>query len=149
MSQFPETSSDATDALPVGPLIARSIARQLNDQDLNAITATQRESLSRFEKTNEMLTNCNTLSMTRLTAAVKELQPYRQMLTEMKRDLDAIFRRIRIYKQNFAQAYPEAYTAAQQMVVVHATPDDNDEEMNTTEKTEPEQASKSEDTNAK
>lgn len=52
-------------------------------------------SLSRFEKTNEMLTNCCTLSSGRLNSARKDLTLYGIMIMDMKKDLDSIFRRLR------------------------------------------------------
>lgn len=52
--------------------------------------------LSRFEKTNEMLSNCCTLSAGRLNAARKDLTLYNIMIMDMKKDLDSIFRRLRL-----------------------------------------------------
>lgn len=51
--------------------------------------------LSRFEKTNEMLANCCTLSAGRLNAAKKDLGLYSLMILDMKKDLDSIFRRLK------------------------------------------------------
>lgn len=51
--------------------------------------------LSRYEKTNEMLINFNLLSSSRYEVTVKEFQNHTQLLSDMKRDLDSIFKRIR------------------------------------------------------
>lgn len=52
-------------------------------------------SLARFEKTNEMLGTCCALSNHRLESSKRELIWYTQMLGEMKKDLESIFRRIK------------------------------------------------------
>lgn len=56
--------------------------------------------LSRFEKTNEMLINFNILSANRFEATVKDFQKHTQLLFDMKKDLDTVFKRIR-YFYNF------------------------------------------------
>ncbi|VDN20755.1 unnamed protein product [Gongylonema pulchrum] len=63
----------------------------------------------RFEKTNEMLVNCCALSSRRLEKAKKELIFNRQLILEMKSDLESIFRRIRALKQNYISKYPQIY----------------------------------------
>ncbi len=63
--------------------------------------------LSRFEKTNEMLSNCCQLSSTRLDAAKKELTQHTQTIIEMRKDLQSIFRRVRTFKQTLAERYPQ------------------------------------------
>merc|ERR1719397_1227337 len=55
----------------------------------------QKKMLQRFEKTNEMLTNVNTLSATRLDRATTDFKKHTAMVIDMKKDLDSIFRRIR------------------------------------------------------
>lgn len=65
--------------------------------------------LQRFEKTNEMLTNCNQLSINRLKTAGNEFKKHTALLVEMKRDLDYIFKRIRIVKNKLSQQYPQAF----------------------------------------
>lgn len=51
--------------------------------------------LSRYEKTNEMLINFNLLSLSRYEATSQEFKKHTQVLYEMKKDLDNVFRRIR------------------------------------------------------
>ena len=65
--------------------------------------------LQRFEKTNEMLSNCNTLSATRLERAKRDFKGHTQHVNEMKKDLDAIFKRIRTLKAKIAAQNPEAF----------------------------------------
>lgn len=45
-----------------------------------------------------MLTNVNTLSATRLDRATTDFRKHTATVTEMKKDLDSIFRRIRNIK---------------------------------------------------
>lgn len=54
--------------------------------------------LQRFEKTTEMLTNCNQLSASRLRAASVEFKKHTQLLLDMKKDLNFIFKKIRAIK---------------------------------------------------
>lgn len=65
--------------------------------------------LQRFEKTNEMLTNCNQLSVTRLKTAGADFKKHTALLIEMKKDLDYIFKKIKLLKTKLSQQYPQAY----------------------------------------
>uniref|UniRef100_A0A915PEZ6 KxDL domain-containing protein n=1 Tax=Setaria digitata TaxID=48799 RepID=A0A915PEZ6_9BILA len=56
-----------------------------------------------------MLTNCCALSAHRLEKARKDLAENRQLILEMKSDLESIFRRIRIFKQNYINKYTDVY----------------------------------------
>lgn len=56
-----------------------------------------------------MLTNCNTLSVSRLKSAGAEFKKHTQLLTEIKKDLETIFKRIRILRGKLEKEYPEAY----------------------------------------
>lgn len=56
-----------------------------------------------------MLTNCNQLSINRLKTAGNEFKKHTALLVEMKRDLDYIFKRIRIVKNKLSQQYPQAF----------------------------------------
>lgn len=68
--------------------------------------------MQRFEKTNEMLTNCNALSAGRLKTVGPEFKKHTQLLLEMKKDLDYIFKKIRAIKTKLSTQYPEAYAEA-------------------------------------
>lgn len=56
-----------------------------------------------------MLTNCNQLSVNRLKTAGTEFKKHTATLVEMKKDLDYIFKKIRILKTKLSQQYPQAY----------------------------------------
>jgi len=56
-----------------------------------------------------MLINCNALSVTRYQNAMADFKKHTQMLIEMRKDIDNIFRRIRTIKAKLSQQYPEAY----------------------------------------
>lgn len=66
--------------------------------------------LQRFEKTNEMLSNCNSLSVNRLKVASSEFKKHTHLLTDMRKDLDNIFKRINILKSKLSSQYPQAFT---------------------------------------
>lgn len=56
-----------------------------------------------------MLTNCNQLSINRLKTAGTEFKKHTALLIEMKRDLDYIFKKIRLVKNKLSQQYPQAF----------------------------------------
>ena len=98
--------------LMVGPVLASSLPTQVR---------AQKKMLQRFEKTNEMLTNVNTLSATRCAAAPylprleranNDFKKHTAMVVDMKKDLDSIFKRIRGIKAKLARQMPEAYGRA-------------------------------------
>ncbi len=72
----------------------------------------QKKMLQRFEKTNEMLTNVNSLSATRLERAQNDFKKHTQNIVEMKKDLELIFKRIRNIKAKLALQLPLAYSQA-------------------------------------
>ncbi|EFO24011.2 hypothetical protein LOAG_04474 [Loa loa] len=86
-----------------------ALMSQVDNEDINAIIRLQKKSLTQFEKTNEMLTNCCALSANRLEKARKDLAENRQLILEMKSDLESIFRQIRIFKQNYITKYAAVY----------------------------------------
>lgn len=65
---------------------------------LLVLTITSFSRLNRFEKTNEMLINCNALLSIRYNGASKELKKHISFLIELKKDLETVFRRIRLVK---------------------------------------------------
>ena len=65
--------------------------------------------LQRFEKTNAMLTNCNALSAQRLQNTTVDFKRHVQMLTDMKKDLNQVFERIRKLKTKLANQYPKQF----------------------------------------
>ncbi|XP_068595815.1 kxDL motif-containing protein 1 [Brachionichthys hirsutus] len=82
----------------------------VNSEDVNAIIQAQRHMLDRFEKTNEMLINFNGLSNVRLQQMNDHFLLHTRTLVEMKKDLDSIFRRIRMLKGKISKQYPEAFS---------------------------------------
>ncbi|XP_042874194.1 kxDL motif-containing protein CG10681-like [Penaeus japonicus] len=97
-------------------VFVQGLAGQINQQDVEAIIRAQKQMLQRFEKTNEMLSNCNALSATRFALAQKEFKKHTALLVDMKKDLDNIFRRIRTIKTKLSNQYPSAFSAAQEAV---------------------------------
>ncbi|XP_023390257.1 kxDL motif-containing protein 1 isoform X6 [Pteropus vampyrus] len=86
------------------------ILSMVNVDDINAIILAQKNMLDRFEKTNEMLVNFNNLSSVRLQQMSERFLHHTKTLVEMKRDLDSIFRRIRMLKGKLARQHPEAFS---------------------------------------
>lgn len=73
--------------------------------------------LQRFEKTNEMLTNCNNLCVTRLKTASADFKKHTTLLVEMRKDLDNIFKRIQVLKSKTSSQYPEAFAGKILMIL--------------------------------
>ncbi|XP_030756184.1 kxDL motif-containing protein CG10681 [Sitophilus oryzae] len=90
----------------------QGLAGIVDQQDVEAMIRAQKQMLQRFEKTNEMLTNCNALSASRLKTIGPEFKKHIQLLLEMKKDLDYIFKKIRAIKTKLAAQYPEAFAEA-------------------------------------
>ncbi|XP_017135383.1 kxDL motif-containing protein CG10681 isoform X2 [Drosophila miranda] len=85
----------------------------VNQGDVETMIRAQKQMLQRFEKTNEMLLNCNALSQSRLKNANDDFKRHVKCLNEMKKDLDHIFRKIRVIKQKLQQQYPAIYADVQ------------------------------------
>jgi len=60
-----------------------------------------------------MLLNCNALSQSRLKSASEDFKRHVKLLSEMKKDLDYIFRKVRVIKQKLQQQYPSIYAEVQ------------------------------------
>ncbi|XP_014298403.1 uncharacterized protein LOC103579322 isoform X3 [Microplitis demolitor] len=90
----------------------QGLAGLVDQQDVESMIRAQKQMLQRFEKTNEMLTNCNQLSISRLKSAGAEFKKHTALLAEMKKDLDYIFKKIRIVKNKLNQQYPQAFNEA-------------------------------------
>ena len=84
--------------------------------------------LSRFEKTNEVLTNCNALASSRFEFVCKDFRTYRQQLSEMKKDLDYIHKTLRLIKGKLATKYPTEFGKAKNERKVDHDLDEEDEE---------------------
>ena len=56
-----------------------------------------------------MLSNCNSLSQTRLERALRDFRGHTQHINGLKKELEQVFKRIRVIKSRVAQQYPEAF----------------------------------------
>ena len=65
--------------------------------------------MQRFEKTNEMLVNCNELAAVRFQNALQDFKKHVQLLKEFNKDMDNIFKRIRVIKAKLASQYPHQF----------------------------------------
>ncbi|XP_075161408.1 kxDL motif-containing protein CG10681 [Haematobia irritans] len=90
----------------------QSIAGFVNQSDVENMIRGQKQMLQRFEKTNEMLLNCNALSLSRLKQSDLDFKRHCKVLADMKKDLDYIFRKIKSIKQKLSQQYPNAYASS-------------------------------------
>lgn len=101
-------------------VFVQGLAGIVNQQDVEAMIRAQKKMLQRFEKTNEMLSNCNSLSATRLERALRDFRLHTQHINGLKKELDAVFKRIRTIKSKVAQQYPDAYrvSGAQGVAVI-------------------------------
>ncbi|KAA0193418.1 hypothetical protein HAZT_HAZT000225 [Hyalella azteca] len=94
-----------------GEVMVQGLAGQIDQQDVEAIVRAQKQMLQRFEKTNEMLSNCNALSASRYAAAQQEFSKHTSMLLQAKKDLDYIFKKIRVIRSKLEMQYPQAVKA--------------------------------------
>ena len=92
-------------------VFVQALTTEVNKQDVINMVEAQTHMLSRFEKTNEMLLNFNQLSASRYETTCQEFNKNTALLTDMKKDLDAIFRRIRVLKTKLSKQYPTAFQA--------------------------------------
>ncbi|XP_052871783.1 kxDL motif-containing protein CG10681 [Anopheles cruzii] len=94
-------------------VFVQGLAGLVNQTDVEVMIRAQKQMLQRFEKTNEMLINCNSLSNSRLKIAADDFKKHTKLLHDMKKDLDYIFRKIRTIKTKIGNQYPAAYAEAE------------------------------------
>jgi ribosome maturation protein Sdo1 len=79
-------------------VFVQGMAGVVNQQDVEAMIRAQKKMLQRFEKTNEMLSNCNVLSATRLERAMRDFKAHTAYIQSVKADLDSVLKRISVIK---------------------------------------------------
>lgn len=75
-----------------------------------------------------MLVNCNALSTSRLKLAQEEYKKMTKLLLEMKKDLDYVFRKVRIIKGKLNVQYPTAFSLAEAKCKATQVLDENEED---------------------
>ncbi|CAH2229375.1 kxDL motif-containing protein CG10681 [Pararge aegeria] len=110
-------------------VFVQGLAGMVDQTDVEVIIRAQKTMLQRFEKTTEMLTNCNQLSASRLRAASVEFKKHTQLLLDMKKDLDFIFKKIRAIKTKLSTQYPESYKLAVADAVITRQPIEEEEDF--------------------
>ncbi|XP_033750258.1 kxDL motif-containing protein 1-like isoform X1 [Pecten maximus] len=103
--------SDDEESCPSSVAFTEALMGQIKGADVGAMVELQRDMLSRYEKTNEMLINFNMLSSSRFDATSQAFRAHTLLLYDMKKDLDVVFRRIRTLKQRLSKLYPDAFSA--------------------------------------
>ncbi|GJQ86951.1 hypothetical protein Trydic_g5167 [Trypoxylus dichotomus] len=126
----PETESDFSiecfQNYTAPEVFIQGLAGIVDQQDVETMIRAQKQMLQRFEKTNEMLTNCNALSATRLKTVGPEFKKHTQLLVDMKKDLDYIFKKIRAIKTKLSAQYPEAFAEALRSSLAEECREDED-----------------------
>ncbi|XP_050434561.1 kxDL motif-containing protein CG10681 [Adelges cooleyi] len=92
----------------------QGIAGIVNQDDVESMIVAQKEMLQRFEKTNEMLSNCNSLASSRLKTTSQEFKKHTQVLNDLRKDLDNTFKRITNIKTKLIAQYPDFQKSIQE-----------------------------------
>ncbi|CAF2352458.1 unnamed protein product [Rotaria sp. Silwood2] len=111
-----------------GTLIINLFSDEINKQDVNGLLHAQNLLLEQLDKTNEKLDGINKLSAERYLDATKEFANHTQMLASMKRDLDLIFKRIKLLKMRLNKKYPESYASVSELNTKYDGSFDNEED---------------------
>ena len=56
-----------------------------------------------------MLVHCNALAAARLERASRDLKHHVHELEELRKDVDSVFKRIRVIKSKLSQEHPDAF----------------------------------------
>lgn len=76
---------------------------------------------------NEKLKFLNTISQSRYEASVTAFRFHMRLLANVKKDLDSVFRRIRILKTKLGSQHPEIMAEIQDKYTIHVSDDDGDD----------------------
>ena len=109
--EYQENEDEIYQNYTASEVVVQGVAGMVSQDDVARMVRAQKEMLQRFEKTNEMLSNVNSLSAVRLDRANKDFRKHTQNMLEMKRDLETIFKRLKTIKQKMCRQMPEAYEA--------------------------------------
>lgn len=96
-------------------VFVQGLAGIVDQQDVEMMVRAQKQMLQKFEKTNEMLANCNTLSANRMKTAASEFKKNTKLILEMKKDFEYIFKKINMLKVKLQAQYPQAFAAVQEI----------------------------------
>lgn len=136
MAQESDISIECFQNYTASEVFVQGLAGLVNFGDVEIMIRHQKQMLQRFEKTNEMLLNCNALSSSRLKNSQEDFKKMTKLLLEMKKDLDYVFRKVRTIKTKLATQHPKAFEEAQSKVVhIH---DDIEEDEEAVEEAEDE-----------
>lgn len=92
-------------------VFVQGLAGIVDQQHVELMVRAQKQMLQKFEKTNEMLANCNTLSLTRMKTAAPEFKKNTKLIVDMKKDFEYIFKKIGVLKLKLQNQYPKAFAA--------------------------------------
>ena len=109
--EYQENEDEIYQNYTASEVVVQGVAGMVSQDDVARMVRAQKEMLQRFEKTNEMLSNVNSLSAVRLDRANKDFRKHTQNMLEMKRDLGTIFKRLKTIKQKMNRQMPEAHEA--------------------------------------
>uniref|UniRef100_A0A8D8QMN1 KxDL motif-containing protein CG10681 n=1 Tax=Cacopsylla melanoneura TaxID=428564 RepID=A0A8D8QMN1_9HEMI len=96
-------------------VFVQGLAGIVDQQDVEMMVRAQKQMLQKFEKTNEMLANCNTLSANRMKTAAPEFKKNTKLIIEMKKDFEYIFKKINVLKTKLNNQYPQAFAAVHEV----------------------------------
>ena len=96
----------------LGDLFVDRFTDLINHEHVRDIRETQSQMLHTLELSNSKLASLNNISEKTYEKTVSQFRHNIKMLQDMKKQLDSIFRRIRVLKGRVAAGYPQAYAAA-------------------------------------
>jgi len=110
-SMATERKSEEREHFSASESFYQRMETMINKEDVQSILDKQKETLTKFEKTNAKFGRFNDLSAARFLHLNQQLRNHTKMLLDMKKDLDSVFRRIRTVKAKLAKQYGPAFHA--------------------------------------